>query len=60
MVLAAPFVASQSLFDPDRSLFRTVVGIRGHSLGFEQRARIKMQHEFGAETEAVLSDSRVA
>jgi hypothetical protein len=37
MVLTAPFVASQPLFYADRGLFRTVVGIGGHSLGFEQR-----------------------
>jgi hypothetical protein len=60
MVLTAPLVAPQPLFDADRSLFRTVIGIWGHSFGFEQRARIKMQHAFSAETEAILSDGRVA
>ena len=60
MVLAAPFVAPQPLFDADRSLFRAVISIRGHSFGFEQRTRIKMQHAFSAETKAVLSDGRVA
>jgi hypothetical protein len=60
MVLTASFVAPQPFFDADRSLFRTVISIRGHSFGFEQCARIKVQHAFGAETEAILSDGRVA
>src|SRR5215470_18509150 len=60
MVFTAPFVAPQPLFDADRSLFRAVIGIRGHSFRFEQRARIKMQHAFSAKAEAILSDGRVA
>src|SRR5215510_9311915 len=60
MVLAAPFVAPKPLFDADRSLFRAVIGVGGHSLGFEQRARIKMQHAFSAETKPVLADGCVA
>src|SRR4029079_14558808 len=53
MILAAAFVASQPLFDTDRRLFGAVIGIRGHSFGFQQCARIEMYDALGPEPESV-------
>src|SRR5262245_54205546 len=60
MVLTAPFVAPQPFFDADRSRFAPVISIRGQSFGFQQLAGIRVQHAFSAQTEAIVSDGRVA
>src|SRR5215510_4638941 len=60
MVLTPAFVTPQTLFNPNRGLFRAVIGIRGHPFSLKQRTRVQVQHAFGPETEAVLPDGRVA
>ena len=60
MILAAAFVAAQPLFDVERGLIGAVIGVGRHSLGFEHRAGIEMQHAFGAKAETVLADGGMA
>src|SRR5579872_6705958 len=60
VVLPAAFVSAEPFFDADRSLFRAVVGIRGHTFRFEQRAGIEMQYALGAESEAVFANRRMS
>ena len=60
MPFAAPLVTAQPFFDVGGGLIGAVIWIGRHAFRFKQRARIQMQHEFGAETESVLADGGVA
>src|SRR5262245_61129743 len=60
VVLAAAFVPPQTLFYPNRCLFRAVIGIGCHPFRLEQCTGIKMQNTFCSETKAVLADRGMA
>ena len=40
----------------DRGLIGALIGIGRHSLGFQKRTGIEMQHAFGAKSETILAD----
>jgi hypothetical protein len=56
MVLAAALITPQPLFDVDCGLIGAFIGVGRHSLGFEQRSGIQVQHAFCVKSEAILAD----